>query len=425
MGNEIDGEYMLCCLECGAEIGGHWRIRCDCGGILELWRDFSGMDGERLQQLFEQRLYLERGTVYGSGVWRYKELIAPELPENALTTRGEGNTGLYLSQACAAYAGIRELRLKAQSENPSGSFKDNGMAAAVSHGLSLGKNVFACSSTGNTSASLAMYAAWSGSSSLVIAPASNISPAKINQTTAYGAQVIRFDGTYDDGIAFLEKWGDALGLYVCNSLNPYRIEGQKSIVYELAQQLQWKMPDWIAIPGGALSNVSALGKGLGDLWRLGMIDKLPRIALVQAEGASPFHRMVEQKGKTFVPEPNPRTRASAMNIGNPPSWRKAPAALELTQGVTAAVSDEEIMLAKRVIDRSGIGCEPASAATLAGLKMLRTDGTIDKDETAAAILTGHMLKDADALEELYSGGIMHMPGGEPLSPEVVRRFILK
>lgn len=420
MGNGNGRKYTLRCLECGGEFVGQWRIRCHCGGILEIWRDLSGLDGERLRRLFEQRLFTERGTVYAGGVWRYKELIAPELPDNVLTTRGEGNTGLYRSQACAAYAGIRELKLKAQSENPSGSFKDNGMAAAVSHGLSLGGNVFACSSTGNTSASLAMYAAWTGSFSLVFAPASNISPAKISQSTAYGAQVIRFDGTYDDGVAFLETWGDVLGLYVCNSLNPYRIEGQKSIVYELAQQLQWKMPEWIAIPGGALSNVSALGKGLDDLWSLGMIDKLPRIALVQAEGASPFHRMVEHKRKTLVPEPNPVTRASAMNIGNPPSWRKALAALELTQGVTVAVSDEEIMLAKRVIDRSGVGCEPASAATLAGLKKLRANGTIDKEETAVAILTGHMLKDVAALEELYSEEITHMPGGELLSPEAVR-----
>ncbi|WP_083485010.1 threonine synthase [Paenibacillus ihumii] len=418
MTNSINRGHMLVCLECGAGISGHWQLRCQCGGILELQRDLSGLDGEHLKRLFEQRLHL-RGDVHASGVWRYAELIAPELPEAAMITRGEGNTGLYRSEVSAAYAGIREIRLKAQSENPSGSFKDNGMVVAVSHGLSLGRDVFACSSTGNTSASLAMYSAWCGRASLVIAPASDISPAKINQTIAYGAQVIRFNGTYDDGIRFLERWGDELGLYVCNSLNPYRIEGQKSIIYELAQQLGWKMPDWIAIPGGALSNVSALGKGLDDLWRLGMIDKLPRIALVQAEGASPFHRMVQNNEQMLIPDPQPRTRASAMNIGNPPSWRKALLALKLTRGVTVSVSDEEIMRAKRIIDSSGVGCEPASAATVAGLKKLRAGGVIDPEETAAAILTGHILKDVDALEEMYGEEMLHL-GDEPLSPKSVR-----
>lgn len=392
--------HVLRCIECGVEVNEGWPIRCTCGGVLEIKRDLSKLDGDQLKHLFDRRL-MERGTIHASGVWRYHELIAPELPEFSLITRGEGNTGLYESKTSAAYAGLKAIQLKAQSENPSGSFKDNGMVVVVSHGLSLGKQMFACSSTGNTSASLALYAAWCGLTSFVFAPAHNISPAKISQTAAYGAQILRFTGTYDDGIRFLEQWADDLDLYVCNSLNPYRIEGQKSIVFELAQQLNWQMPDWIAIPGGALSNVSALGKGLEELWTLGMIDKLPRIALVQAEGASPFHRMVQRQESRLIPEANPYTRASAMNIGNPPSWRKASRAIQLTHGTTVAVSDEEIMFAKRIIDRNGIGCEPASAATLAGLKKLRAEGFIEKDETAVCILTGHLLKDIEALHELY------------------------
>lgn len=398
--DSVEGSAKLYCMDCGGQVTGGWRIRCSCGGYLEVRRDLSMLDGEKLKKLFESRLS-ERGTLYGSGVWRYHELIAPELPLAALTTRGEGNTGLYASPTCASYAGIRELQLKAQSENPSGSFKDNGMVAAVSHGLSLGHRHFACSSTGNTSSSLALYAAWNGCRSLIIAPSKHISPSKISQTIAYGARVLRFNGTYDDGIAFLEKRAEELQLYVCNSINPYRIEGQKSIVFELAQQLSWTMPDWIAIPGGALSNVSALGKGLRELRELGLINKLPRIALIQAEGASPFHQMMEKKEQTLTPEPNPRTRASALNIGNPPSWRKARLTLELTDGLTVSVSDDEIMSAKRIIDRCGIGCEPASAAALAGLKKLRAAGAMDKDETAVAILTGHLLKDMEALQELY------------------------
>lgn len=387
------------CVDCGEEVK-HWAIRCTCGGSLEIKRNLTHLDRDYLKHQFQERLQ-QRCSLYASGVWRYRELIAPELPEQMLITRGEGNTGLYSSKAAADYIGMREIHFKAQSENPSGSFKDNGMVVAVSHGLSLGKKRFACSSTGNTSASLALYAAWSGTSSFIFAPASKISPDKISQTAAYGGNLIRFQGTYDDGIRFLEQYAEELDLYVCNSLNPYRIEGQKSIVFELAQQLNWNMPDWIAIPGGALSNISALGKGLEELRTLGFIDKLPRIALVQAEGASPFHRMMQNNDQVLTPELSPNTRASAMNIGNPPSWKKARKAIQLTDGITVAVSDEEIMNAKRIIDRSGIGCEPASAATLAGLKKLRADGVIDKDEHAVCILTGHLLKDIAALHDLY------------------------
>lgn len=384
-------------------------------------------DGEELRRRFDQRL-AERGTIWSSGVWRYKELIAPELPLESLITRGEGNTGLYPLEAAARYAGIRQLWVKAQNENPSGSFKDNGMVAAVSHGLSLGKRVFACSSTGNTSASLAMYAAWCGGVAYVLAPSRNIASAKLLQTAAFGGKLVRFDGTYDDGIAFLEKHAEELGLYVCNSTNPYRIEGQKSIVFEIAQNLRWRMPDWIVVPGGALSNVSALGKGLEELLAVGLIDRLPRIALVQAEGASPFHRMVERGEKRLVPEPKPYTRASALNIGNPPSWSRALRALRVTNGVTVAVDDGEIMEAKRVIDRSGLGCEPASAATLAGLRKLVAARKIDKDETAVCIVTGHMLKDTEALEELYGPGVQkEQPGvpAEPLTVQLVRDQAVK
>lgn len=360
----------------------------------------AGWDGEELRRRFDRRLS-ERGTVWASGVWRYKELIAPELPMESLVTRGEGNTGLYLLEAAARYAGVRRVWMKAQNENPSGSFKDNGMAVAVSHALSLGRHIFACSSTGNTSASLAMYAAWCGGTAYVFVPTENVASAKLLQAVAFGAKLVRFEGTYDDGIAFLEQYADELGLYICNSVNPYRIAGQKSIVFELAQNLGWQMPDWIVVPGGALGNVSAFGKGLEQLLAVGLIDRMPRIALVQAEGASPLHRMIERGESQLVPELRPYTRASALNIGNPPNWRLALHALRVTNGVSVAVGDSEIMAAKRIIDRAGLGCEPASAATLAGLRKLAAQRKVDKDETAVCVLTGHLLKDAAALEELY------------------------
>lgn len=392
----------LVCIECGKSISyDNFSYHCECGGLFDIVQDFHNHDAEQLKRLFNERLS-ERMTPYTSGVWRYKELIFPELPEECIVTKYEGNTGLYTHQLIQDYIGMRKIYLKAQSENPSGSFKDNGMTVAVSHGKSLGYKKFTCTSTGNTSSSLAMYASIGNSDSYIFVPNKDISMNKVLQTIAYGAHVFSIPGTYDDGIEFLEKYSEDLGLYVCNSINPFRIEGQKSIIYEIAQYLNWNLPDWIVVPGGALSNATALGKGLHDLFTLGLIDKLPRIAIIQAEGASPFHQMIDQKMKELIPDESPYTRASALNIGNPPSWKKAKHALKETDGITASVSDTEILNAKAIIDRSGIGCEPASAATVAGLKKLVDEKKIDKDETALCILTGHILKDTDALKEYHS-----------------------
>lgn len=392
----------LVCIECSKSISyDHFSYHCECGGLFDIVQDFHNYDAERLKRLFNERLS-ERMTPYASGVWRYKELIFPELPEECIVTKYEGNTGLYTHQLIQDYIGMRKIYLKAQSENPSGSFKDNGMTVAVSHGKSLGYKKFTCTSTGNTSSSLAMYASIGNSDSYIFVPDKDISMNKVLQTIAYEARVFSIPGTYDDGIEFLEKYSEDLGLYVCNSINPFRIEGQKSIIYEIAQYLNWNLPDWIVVPGGALSNATALGKGLHDLFTLGLIDKLPRIAIIQAEGASPFHQMIDQKMKELIPDESPYTRASALNIGNPPSWKKAKHALKETNGITASVSDTEILNAKAIIDRSGIGCEPASAATVAGLKKLVDQQKIDKDETALCILTGNILKDTDALKEYHA-----------------------
>lgn len=391
----------LVCVDCHKEYSAEsFAYQCECGGLFDIVYDFRHLDAEQLKRVFHDRLS-ERMTPYASGVWRYKELIFPDLPEAYIATKYEGNTGLYASELISSYTGNRLVMLKAQSENPSGSFKDNGMTVAVSHGRSLGYRRFTCTSTGNTSSSLAMYASIAGGESYVFVPNKNISLNKVMQTLAYGAKVISFDGTYDDGIRFYEQHSKELGLYICNSINPFRIEGQKSIVYEIAQYLDWKLPDWVVIPGGALSNVTALGKGLQDLKSLGLIDKLPRVALIQAEGASPFHRMMSEGRSELIPEPAPYTRASALNIGNPPSWKKALRTIEETRGVTCSVTDQEILDAKALVDKSGIGCEPASAATVAGLRKLVSQQVIDKDETAVCILTGNMLKDTEALREYH------------------------
>ncbi|TBL81210.1 threonine synthase [Paenibacillus thalictri] len=417
------------CETCNLEYPGTRVVyRCDCGELLDLRQETPDGDAERLKRTFDKRLS-ERSTVYASGVWRYKELILPELPDSAIVTKFEGNTGMYVSQPVNRFAGLRRVHLKALSENPSGSFKDHGMTAAVSYGSYMGYTKFICSSTGNTSSSLAMYAAMAGHSAYVLLPDKNVSPSKMLQTLAYGAQVLTFGGTYDDGIRFSERHGAELGLYSCNSINPLRIEGQKSIVFEVAHALGWTLPDWIVLPGGALSNATALGKGLADLHRIGLIDRVPRVAIVQAEGASPFHRMVEGGRAELVPEAAPSTRASALNIGNPPSWKKALRyVVEAARGNTVSVSDEEIMEAKTVIDRSGIGCEPASAASLAGLRKLVQRQVIDKDETAVCLLTGNMLKDTAALAEVclhgaYGQSGLNQPVPVELKHDVISRCI--
>lgn len=410
---EATEQMELVCIECGKARRPEnlFPMSCECGGLLEVRHDFRRADAEKLRALFDSRLALRTGP-YASGVWRYKELIDPEVEEAHIVTRGEGNTGLYDCAPAARYAGVRKVWLKAQGENPSGSFKDNGMTVAVSRGAAAGFRTLACASTGNTASSLAMYAAWAGLRCLVLVPPGGVADGKLAQTIAYGAEVYGIEGGFDIGVRLLNRYGEELGFYVCNSFNPFRIEGQKSIVIEAAHQLGWSLPDWIVLPGGALSNASALGKGLLEMKAIGLIDRVPRIAVVQAEGASPFHRMIASGGGELVPEPEPRTAASAIRIGNPPSWRKAARVLRECNGVTCAVSDGEIMAAKRVIDRSGIGCEPAAAAGLAGLKMLAEGGTIGRDETALVVLTGHLLKDADAIRMPVPG-----PALEPLAPD--------
>ncbi|WP_284640975.1 threonine synthase [Paenibacillus silviterrae] len=408
------------CMNCDRTYGAEAVFNpylCGCGGVLDIVHDFRSVDTEKLKSLFDLRLS-DRVSPYASGVWRYKELIHPELPDPWITTRMEGNTGLYeASPQLSDYAGLRTVWFKAQSENPSGSFKDLGMTVAVSHGRWKGYRAFTCTSTGNTASSLAMYAARGGCRSYVLLPNRHVAAEKALQTLAYGAEIITFDGTYDDGIRFSERHSEELGLYVCNSINPYRIEGQKGMLIELAHSLEWQLPDWIVVPGGALSNATAIGKAIHELYELGFIHRKPRVAIVQAEGASPFTQMLAAQRKELIPEPKPFTKASALNIGNPPSWRKAIRyAIDGCDGVTLSVSDEAILQAKRLIDRSGLGCEPASAATLAGLRQLVRQGTIHRDETAVCILTGHLLKDTESLRELHLGAT-DLAASTPLSVE--------
>jgi threonine synthase len=331
-----------------------------------------------------------------SGVWRFRELVL-DLPAASVVTRGEGNTTLYTAPApLAEYAGLERLRLKHEGENPTGSFKDRGMTVAVSMARHLGRKAVACASTGNTSASMASYAAMAGLEAFVFLPAGKIASGKLAQAIAYGAHTLQLAGDFDDAMREVEALSEELGVYLVNSVNPFRIEGQKAIMAELLQQCAWDPPDWVVVPGGNLGNTSAFGKAFEELRAAGVISRCPRLAVIQAAGAAPFHAMVQADTHELVPV-QAETVATAIRIGNPVSWPKALHALQVTDGVVERVTDEEILAAKARVDGAGIGAEPASCASVAGIRKLRAAGVIGEDEDVVAILTGHVLKDTDCV----------------------------
>ncbi|MEK6954320.1 MAG: threonine synthase [Candidatus Micrarchaeota archaeon] len=375
------------CIECrNVEMGD--ANRCPiCGGLLEILHDFSKIAGIS-KKLFESRT--------GSGVWRFKELIHPSLEEKFIISRDEGNTFLYTHKKVDEYAGIKGILLKHEGENPTGSFKDRGMTVAISQAAKVGAKKVACASTGNTSASMSAYASLGGIESVVFIPEGKIATGKLSQSLAYGAKIEQIKGNFDSAMEKVQVKSKEGGMHLLNSINPWRIEGQKTIIFEMLMQLDWESPDWIAVPAGNLGNTSAFGKALREAKDLGLIEKIPRLLSVQAQGAAPFYRMWKNKGKALVAETKPETIATAIRIGNPISWPKAIRAIEYTNGVVEQVTDGEIMDAKAVIDGAGIGCEPASAATIAGVKKLVMAGIIKEGEKIVCILTGNLLKDPDA-----------------------------
>ncbi len=410
--------WKLRCVACGAEYPGlEVRYRCTCGETLDVVHDLDSLDGETLRKTFDARLGSRR-PLDRSGVWRYRELILP-LPESALLTRLEGNTRTYDSARVARYAGVQRLTLKHEGENPTGSFKDRGMAAGITIAAQLGMTRVACASTGNTSASMASYAALAGMEALVFIPEGKIAFGKLAQALAYGATTIEIPGDFDTAMALVQSVCRQEGIYLLNSINPFRIEGQKAIVFELLQDLNWEVPDWIVLPGGNLGNNSALYKGLAELRAVGIISSLPRIAVIQAEGANPLYRAFTS-GKAVEPVKNPQTVATAIKIGAPVSWRKSLRGIQATNGVVEQVSDQEIMDAKAQVDRAGIGAEPASCATVAGVRKLTRQGVIHPEDRVCGILTGHLLKDPDAVVQYHRGdmaGITSSFGNHPIRVE--------
>lgn len=381
-----------------------------CGGLLEAgYRDLR-LDAAPLKRLWRERRQ-ENDKLNQSGVWRYRELL-PFLDDySRVLSLGEGNTPLLEAPRAARYAGLDRLAFKHQGFNPTGSFKDNGMTCGVAQALRLGMRRVACVSTGNTSASMTAYAAAAGLQPIIFLPHGNISFGKLAQALEYGARTLQVEANFDQILALVRSLAERLGIYLLNSINPFRIEGQKSIIIEMMDQREWAAPDWIVLPGGNLGNTAAFGKALRELREHGFISRMPRLAVIQAEGAAPFYEYMRASGAgVFRPVLQPETLATAIRIGDPVSWPKAAYEVKCSNGVAEKVSEEEIADAKAQIGLCGIGCEPASAATLAGIRKLRRAGVMASGEDVIAVLTGNLLKDPDYVYRYHTGQLQTAAG---------------
>lgn len=416
-----DHQYLQRCIapDCRTEfkIDDRLYVCSRCGGLLDVDRvEDVTFDPATLRELWRKRLS-SPDSLDCSGVWRFREFL-PFEHDTPIVSLGEGNTPLYEAPRSADYCRRPELKLKHQGNNPTGSFKDTGMTTAVTQARKLGARLVVCASTGNTAASLAAYAARAQLLCAIIVPGGQVSHAKLAQALDYGAKVLEIDGNFDDCMRVIRELSEDGSVYLVNSINPFRIEGQKTVAFELAEQLGWRAPDHLVLPGGNLGNSSAFGKGFRELLKSGLIDRQPKITVVQAAGAAPFARFYtdHQHGalsadSDLVNENDPKTLASAIKIGAPVSWRKAWRAVRETSGSVITVTEQEIADAKAMIGRDGIGCEPASATTVAGIRKLVADSAIKDNETVVAVLTGHLLKDTEYVMQ-YHGGTLTAPDGE-------------
>lgn len=382
----------LLCPRCGLYLEDHSvHSACpNCGALLDL-EVRSDIPAGDLKAMFAQRSH-------ASGVWRYRELVLPSAKDDEIVSYPEGNTPLMRSARIGDFAGAQSLLIKHEGMNPTGSFKDRGMTVAMTQAKRIGARAVACASTGNTSASLAAYAALAGIPGLVLIPAGKIATGKLAQTIAHGARVITVRGNFDDCLRLLRDASQQLGVYVVNSVNPFRLAGQRSIVFEMLRQLDWNAPDWIVLPAGNLGNTSAFGEALQLARATGLIASTPRIAAIQAAGAAPFAAAFAE-GFRRQHSVEPETIATAIRIGAPASWDRAIRAIGDTNGVVISVTDDEILEAKRAVDTAGVGCEPASAASIAGVRKLIASGTIKANANVVAVLTGHVLKDPGIIVE--------------------------
>ncbi|HEY4440809.1 MAG TPA: threonine synthase [Candidatus Elarobacter sp.] len=379
----------LACTGCAAVPDDRDAIVCGaCGELLAFVLASDFVDAYAVEETARKR----RASIQQhdrSGVWRWRELLPP-IAESAITTLREGDVPLYDAPLGARYAGVDRLAYLHLGMNPTASFKDAGMTVAISRARERGARIAVCASTGNTAASMAAYAARAGITAVVIAPVDGISAAKVAQTLDYGAHVVAVEGDFDDALRAVRAL-DPAAVAVVNSVNPYRIEGQKTAAFVLLEQRGWHVPDWVVLPGGNLGNTSALGKGFREARSIGLSLRVPRLGVVQAAGAAPFARAWRDDAD-LVPV-RAQTDATAIRIGAPASWKKARAEVRASGGAVLAVDDAAIAEARAVIGRDGVGCEPASAASLAGLRRLVEEGTVARDADVVCVLTGHVLKD--------------------------------
>ena len=393
-----------------------------CGGLLDVAYDRNKLPPPKSLRDFEAKWSDRANPLSFSGVWRFRELLPFATPQQVLTI-GEGQTILQRADAVAGYVGLNAGRLFLQYEglNPSGSFKDNGMTAAFTHARIVGARRAACASTGNTSASLAVFCSSTSLMKAVIFIGSGkISYGKLAQALDHGALTVQITGDFDDAMLRVQQVAKRLGIYLVNSINPFRLEGQKTIMYRILEALRWEVPDWIVVPGGNLGNVSAFGKAFFELSELGLIKRLPRLAVINAAGANTFYQLYEQRGlrwnngkpdakliashygKLDAEHIRASTIASAIEINRPVNLTKALRALDRCGGVVREATDQDILDAKAKVGAGGLGCEPASAASVAGAKKLRQEGVIGADERVVCVLTGHQLKDPTATVAYHS-----------------------
>jgi threonine synthase len=410
-----DAAYQKCMNpDCAAEFDcGQAIFKCpECGELLDALYNWDKIKVPNKMSDFGKRWATRDNRLDFSGVWRFREMLNFCADVHKVTI-GEGQTILQQNCAVAEQIGMRpdQLYLQYEGLNPSGSFKDNGMAAAFSHAMMVGAKSCACASTGNTSASVALYAHSCGLKCTVFIGSGRIAFGKLSQAMDYGAQTIQIEGDFDDCMRQVQDVCTKLGLYLLNSLNPFRLEGQKTIMYRIIEQLGWEVPDWIIVPGGNLGNSSAFGKAFYELKQLGLIERIPRMAIINATGADTLTDLVNNKRLAWnggridqkvineyyadltARNFSPHTCASAIEISRPVNLKKCLRSIDICKGIVRAVTDEEICDAKAIVGKYGLGCEPASAATIAGLRHLRAEGIVDADERVACVLTGHPLKD--------------------------------
>lgn len=365
---------------------------------------------------FERKWSARNDPLALSGVWRFRELLPFSRVEDVVSI-GEGQTILQCADTVAKFVGVNAGRLFLQYEgmNPSGSFKDNGMTAAFTHARLVGARRSACASTGNTSASLAIFCSAAGlAKPIVFVGSGKIAYGKLAQALDYGALTIQIVGDFDYAMLRVQQVARQIGLYLANSVNPFRLEGQKTIMYRILEAMRWEVPDWVVVPGGNLGNSSAFGKAFAELVELGLIARPPRLAVINAEGANTLFELVEKRGLAWKNgRPNmdvaekyyaeldaagkkASTIASAIEINRPVNLKKALRAMAVCDGVVRDVTDQEILDAKAKVGAGGLGCEPASAASVAGAKLLRAQGVIRPNDRVVCILTGHLLKDPTA-----------------------------